>query len=143
MCEKSSFKDDRYEQHQYPPCNLSWESLYRLSIVLYRLVHPQLRQLLGRDSRHHRPFTVLLGLIAVGRTYFSGKQAQEEYAAVEYRKQHGKSELFDDADEAVRLAAKANRQYVKFFVPVFTILLGLAMRPRPEYGSPGAQQSSQ
>ena len=71
--------------------------------------------------------TVLLGLIAVGRTYFSGKQAQEEYAAAEYRKQHGKSELFDDADEAVRLAAKANRQYVKFFVPVFTILLGLAM----------------
>jgi len=71
--------------------------------------------------------TVLLGLIAVGRTYFVGKQEREQIAAIEYQKQHGKNELFDDADEAVRLATKANRQYVKFFVPFFTILLGLVM----------------
>jgi regulator of protease activity HflC (stomatin/prohibitin superfamily) len=68
-----------------------------------------------------------LGLLAVGRTHFQRRQAVEEDDVAEYRRTHGATELFEDADEAVRLAARANEHYVKYFVPVVTILVGLAL----------------
>jgi len=69
--------------------------------------------------------TFLLSLLAMGRNVLGRRQALEEQDAAEYRRTHGATELFDDADEAVRLATRANTQYVKFFVPLATILLGL------------------
>jgi regulator of protease activity HflC (stomatin/prohibitin superfamily) len=71
--------------------------------------------------------TVLLGVLGLGRNHFSFRQAAEERAAKEYQRTHGKTELFDDADEAVRMATRANEQYVKYFVPFFTVALGLIM----------------
>ncbi|MDD4097370.1 MAG: hypothetical protein PHC30_01240 [Lentisphaeria bacterium] len=69
----------------------------------------------------------LLGLVGSGRCAFARKQAMEEAEAEAFRKQHGNSELFDDADEAVRMATRANQQYLKYFIPIFTFLLGLSM----------------
>lgn len=71
--------------------------------------------------------TLLLALLAVGRAVFERRQRQEERDAEEYRRQHGGTELFNDADEAVRLATRANRQYVKYFVPASTIAIGLVL----------------
>ncbi len=71
--------------------------------------------------------TVLLGVLALARTHFSFRQAAEERAAREYQRTHGNTELFDDADEAVRMATRANIQFVKYFVPFFTVAIGLLM----------------
>lgn len=69
--------------------------------------------------------TIVLGCLAVGRTAFERRQKQEERAAKEYHQTHGNTEMFGDADEAVRLAARTNQQYMKYFIPVATILLGI------------------
>ncbi len=71
--------------------------------------------------------TVLLGILALARTHFSLRQTSEEHAAREYQRTHGNNELFDDADEAVRMAARANTQFVKYFVPFITVASGLLM----------------
>ena len=71
--------------------------------------------------------TALLGLLATGRTIFERRQRQEEHDAMEYHRQHGSTELFGDADEAVKLATKANLQFKKYFVPAATIALGIAL----------------
>lgn len=69
----------------------------------------------------------LLSLAALGRTYFARRQCVEEDLVEEYRRGHGTTELFEDADEAVRLAARANAHYVKYFIPFFTIVLGAGL----------------
>ena len=69
---------------------------------------------------------VIFGLLGAWRCSFARNQALEELGVEEYRKEHGNSDLFSDADEAVRLATKANRQFVKYAVPTITILLGIA-----------------
>ena len=69
--------------------------------------------------------TILLGCFAVGRTAFERRQRQEERDAVEYHRSHGNTEMFGDADEAVRLATRTNQQYMKYFIPTATIVLGL------------------
>ena len=71
--------------------------------------------------------TVLMGLVSTGRTIFQRRQEQEEQDAAEYHRQHGSAELFGDADEAVRLATRSNQQYVKYFVPAITILMGIVL----------------
>jgi membrane protease subunit HflK len=70
---------------------------------------------------------VLLGLLGAGRCAFAQRQAIEESEAEAFRKEHGKSELFDDADESVRMATRANTQYLKYFVPIFTFALGIGL----------------
>lgn len=70
---------------------------------------------------------VLMGLVGAGRCGFAYRQAVEETAAEAFRKEHGKNELFDDADESVRMASRANMQYVKYFVPIFTFALGICL----------------
>ena len=70
---------------------------------------------------------VLLALVGAGRCAFERRQVQEERAAIEFRKEHGRNELFEDADEAVRLATRANMQYRRYFVPIFTVVLGIAL----------------
>lgn len=69
---------------------------------------------------------ILLGLLGAWRITFARNQAREEEGVAEYRREHGNSELFDDADEAVRLATRANQQFMKFAVPIITVLLGCA-----------------
>lgn len=71
--------------------------------------------------------TCLMGLLAAGRTIFERRQRQEERDAAEYHRQHGNAELFGDADEAVKLATRSNRQYMKYFVPSATILMGITL----------------
>ena len=69
--------------------------------------------------------TILLGCFAVGRTAFERRQKQEERDAIEYHRTHGNTEMFGDADEAVRLATRTNQQYMKYFIPTATIILGI------------------
>ncbi len=71
--------------------------------------------------------TAALGLLAAGRAIFERRQRQEERDAAEYHRQHGATELFGDADEAVRLATRSNTQFVKYFVPAATIGMGVAL----------------
>ena len=73
--------------------------------------------------------TVLLivSLVSGGRLRFSRRQAEEEEGMETYRREHEGSELFEDTDEAVQLAARANEQYTKFFVPFVTAAVGLGI----------------
>ena len=71
--------------------------------------------------------TALLGLLAAGRTIFERRQRQEERDAVEYHRQHGATDLFGDADEAVRLATRSNHQFTKYFIPAATVGMGVAL----------------
>ena len=68
---------------------------------------------------------ILLGILGAWRCSFARNQAIEEAGVAEYRKTHGDTEFFADADEAVRLATRANQQFTKFGVPIATILLGI------------------
>ena len=69
----------------------------------------------------------LLALLAAARAGFARRQAVEQEQVADYRRSHASTELFEDADEAVRLATRANEQFAKYFVPFFTIVLGLAI----------------
>ena len=68
---------------------------------------------------------IILGLLGAWRCSFARNQAIEEAGVKEYRREHGNNELFEDADEAVRLATRANQQFMKFAVPIITVLLGI------------------
>ena len=69
----------------------------------------------------------LFGLVGAGRCIFARRQKMEEEAAADFKAEHGANELFDDADEAVRMATRANIQYTKYFVPAFTVLTGILL----------------
>lgn len=69
----------------------------------------------------------LLGLVGAGRCAFERRQRLEEQGVAAFRVEHGNNELFGDADEAVRLAERANTQYKKYFVPIFTVVLGIVL----------------
>ncbi|MCK5801735.1 MAG: hypothetical protein KAI66_02835 [Lentisphaeria bacterium] len=66
-------------------------------------------------------------IVSWWRARLARKQALEEEQVVEFRRTHAGTELFDDADEAVRLATRVNEHYVKYAVPAFCILLGVAL----------------
>jgi len=68
---------------------------------------------------------ILFGLLGAWRCMFARNQAIEEAGVKEYRREHGNNELFEDADEAVRLATRANQQFMKYAVPIITVLLGV------------------
>jgi regulator of protease activity HflC (stomatin/prohibitin superfamily) len=67
---------------------------------------------------------VVMALLALGRTRLQRRRETEAEQLAEYRRTHGATDLFEDADEAVRLAARASEQYVKYFVPAITVVLG-------------------
>lgn len=67
---------------------------------------------------------MVMAFLAMGRTRLEKRRQIEAEQLEEYRRTHGATELFDDADEAVRLAARASVQYVKYFVPVTTVIVG-------------------
>ena len=62
----------------------------------------------------------MLGLLAAARAWFAWRQAAEQEQVAEYRRTHASTELFEDADEAVRLATRANEQFTRYAVPLFT-----------------------
>lgn len=66
----------------------------------------------------------IMAKFAMARTRLEKRRIEEEKELAAYRRSHGTGDLFGDADEAVRLAARASEQYLKFFVPVATVLLG-------------------
>ena len=70
---------------------------------------------------------LLSSLVAAGRLRFTRKEFDERLSVEQYREEHGSAELFGDSDEAVKVAARANRGYVRYFVPVFTVVLGVAI----------------
>ena len=67
---------------------------------------------------------VAMALFAMGRTRLLKRREIEAEQLEDYRRTHGATDLFEDADEAVKLAARASEQYVKYFIPVATVLLG-------------------
>jgi regulator of protease activity HflC (stomatin/prohibitin superfamily) len=71
--------------------------------------------------------TIIMAKFAMGRTRLEKRRLAEEQELEAYRRSHGTTDLFGDADEAVRLAARASEQYLKYFIPVATVLLGLIL----------------
>ena len=73
------------------------------------------------------PVLLAFSLVAAGRARFNRRQAEEETQCEEYRRTRASAELFEESDEAVKLVARANRQYVQYFVPVATVLVGVGL----------------
>jgi regulator of protease activity HflC (stomatin/prohibitin superfamily) len=69
----------------------------------------------------------LVGVVSWGRCYFLRRAQEEELQLSNYLRQEGRADLFDDSDEAVRLAKRASASYVKYFVSVFTVVAGVAL----------------
>ena len=67
------------------------------------------------------------GLVAAGRVRLVRKELDERLQVDQYREEHGSAELFGDSDEAVKVAARASRSYARYFVPAFSVVLGLAI----------------
>ena len=70
---------------------------------------------------------VIMAKLALGRTRLEKRRQLEAEQLEEYRRTHGATDLFEDADEAVRTAARAAEHYTKYFVPVATVLVGLLL----------------
>lgn len=71
--------------------------------------------------------TVLLSLVSEFRMILGYKRSVEEVGAIEFHKTHGNTELFGDADEAVRIATRNDVQYTKYFVPIITMVFGIVL----------------
>ena len=70
---------------------------------------------------------VIMAKFAIGRNRLEKRRQVEAEQLEEYRRTHGATDLFEDADEAVRIAARASEHYTKYFVPVITVLLGILL----------------
>lgn len=70
---------------------------------------------------------MLLSAISAGRMMFARRETIETENLRVYRREHPESELFEDSDEAVRLAARANRTYSTYAVPVLCVITGAAL----------------
>ncbi len=69
----------------------------------------------------------LLSLMGGWRLRLARRQAEEEAAVAEFRRRHTGGELFENADEAVKLAARTRRAYEKFVLPVLAVLAGAGL----------------
>lgn len=69
--------------------------------------------------------TLLSSLVAWGRYLLRRRELEEAAQLRDYLRQEGRTDLFDDSDEAVKLAKRASAHYVKYFAPVFAVLLGV------------------
>ncbi len=70
---------------------------------------------------------MLTALVATGRVRLARRQYEEELEVAEYRASRAGGELFEESDDALQVAARANHAYVTYFVPAFTVLLGLGV----------------
>lgn len=73
----------------------------------------------------------VLGLFSLVRVRLARRQVEEALAVADFRASRGGGELFQDsADEALKAVGRANRVYVRYVLPVLTLLvaagLGLA-----------------
>lgn len=67
---------------------------------------------------------LLTGLVAAWRVRLARKHYEEKLDVAEYRESYSGAELFEESDEALQVAARADRAYVTYFAPAFTLLLG-------------------
>ncbi len=70
---------------------------------------------------------LVLSLLTAGRLYFSRRQEEEADNLRIYREQHPGTELFEDSDEALKLASRANRIYAVYVLPVAVLVAGAAL----------------
>lgn len=70
--------------------------------------------------------TVLLviAFLTAGRSSFVKREERERMNVEEYRRNHPSSELFQESDEALRLAQRANRTFSVFAIPIITAITG-------------------
>ena len=69
----------------------------------------------------------VLSLVGGWRLRLARRQQEEEEAVAEFRLKHTGGELFDSADEAVKLAARALKTYEKFVIPALVVLVGAGL----------------
>ena len=92
-------------------------------------------------------------LLTLGRTVFQQREEREQQNVEEYRREHPDSELFQESDEALRLAQRANRTFTVYITPVATAFTGIIIAAvtvmmwhswerLPELPSPGAPLQS-
>jgi regulator of protease activity HflC (stomatin/prohibitin superfamily) len=67
---------------------------------------------------------ILISLITAGRTRFARHEVEEKHSLDKYRSQHLSQDLFEDTDDAVKLAERANQSFVKYVIPTFSVALG-------------------
>lgn len=109
------------------PCTLSWVAAF----IGYGLLIAGVFLAKAANSTTMVPgcfaaaMVVIMAKLAIGRTRLEKRRQIEAEQLEEYRRTHGATELFEDADEAVRMADRAAEHYRKYFVPVVTVLLGI------------------
>jgi len=69
--------------------------------------------------------TLMLSLTAVARIRLVRKLEEEEEEFTSFRERHESTELFDDSDEAVKLASRNEKQFIKFFLPVISFIIAV------------------
>ncbi|MFW6413754.1 MAG: protease modulator HflK [Verrucomicrobiota bacterium] len=70
---------------------------------------------------------LVIALLTAGKSTFTKREEIERQNVEEYRHTHPSSELFQESDEALRLAQRANRTFSVFAVPIITVLTGAAL----------------
>jgi regulator of protease activity HflC (stomatin/prohibitin superfamily) len=69
----------------------------------------------------------VLSLMGGWRLRLARRQEEEGAAVAEFRRKHTGGELFENADEAVKLAARARRTYERFVLPALAVLAGAGL----------------
>ena len=69
----------------------------------------------------------LSGTLAGVRLRLARREAEEAEAVAEYRAAHSGTELFAEADEAFKLAARSNRLFAQYVQPILAALLGAGL----------------
>jgi membrane protease subunit HflK len=54
-------------------------------------------------------------------------EAQEEEDQEQLRRDYGRNDLFDEADESLKLSHESRRQFQKYFIPGFTLVMGIVV----------------
>lgn len=71
---------------------------------------------------------VVFGLVAAGRVRLARRETEEARAVAAFKAGRAGAELFQDsADEALKAAVKAQRAYVRYFLPAFTVVAGVGL----------------
>ena len=71
---------------------------------------------------------VIFGLVAAGRVRLARRETEEANAVAEFKAGRPGAELFQDsADEALKAVIKTGRAYVRYFLPAFTVLIGIGL----------------
>lgn len=66
----------------------------------------------------------LLALLTAGKFHFARRESAEKENLEQFRREHPGTELFDESDEALRLASRAHKTYHRFMIPAGGFLAG-------------------